>query len=73
MSIDVEIKGIRITQVEPDSHNQLTVTIEGADLPNSIDLDVIISEYGEKDVVEALGEDYVKSWLEGQGYTVTED
>lgn len=71
-----------ITDIEAQRNGKVAVTLIGADLPDVVDADEIVTEYGADVLLDAIGgfedwfdkggikADAIAEWLAYQGYTV---
>ncbi|EMQ3399866.1 hypothetical protein WF233_004518, partial [Yersinia enterocolitica] len=50
----------------------LTLELVRAELVEAVEIKDIVGEYGSTDLLEEIGKTDVISWIENQGYTVTE-
>ncbi|EOI6410807.1 hypothetical protein ACMU73_004717, partial [Yersinia enterocolitica] len=67
MTIKVESAGVEI-----DRYKDLTLELVRAELVEAVEIKDIVGEYGSTDLLEEIGKTDVISWIENQGYTVTE-
>lgn len=68
----VKIKSISSITPKGDGWNrQLEVDIEDLDISDAFKADEIVGEYEVDDILEAIGESDVVTWLEEQGYEVS--
>ncbi|EOA2967037.1 hypothetical protein ACHZHY_004671, partial [Yersinia enterocolitica] len=67
MTIKVESAGVEI-----DRYKNLTLELVRAELVEAVEIKDIVGEYGSTDLLEEIGKTDVISWIENQGYTVTE-
>ncbi|EOI6596899.1 hypothetical protein ACMVCI_004143 [Yersinia enterocolitica] len=71
MSLDMTIK-VESAGVEIDRYKDLTLELVRAELVEAVEIKDIVGEYGSTDLLEEIGKTDVISWIENQGYTVTE-
>ncbi|EOD4122421.1 hypothetical protein ACJQ6Q_004065 [Yersinia enterocolitica] len=71
MSLDMTIK-VESAGVEIDRYKNLTLELVRAELVEAVEIKDIVGEYGSTDLLEEIGKTDVISWIENQGYTVTE-
>ncbi|EKN6093769.1 TPA: hypothetical protein ACPZN0_004558 [Yersinia enterocolitica] len=71
MSLDMTIK-VESSGVEIDRYKHLTLELVRAELVEAVEIKDIVGEYGSTDLLEEIGKTDVISWIENQGYTVTE-
>ncbi|ELQ9311797.1 hypothetical protein R3D73_004824 [Serratia marcescens] len=72
MAIDITIKIESIGSiVKTGFRSDLEVELYSAELTEAVDAKAIVGEYDNDELLEAIGEDYVKGWLEEQGFTVS--
>ncbi|EKN4770487.1 hypothetical protein ACONXG_004296 [Yersinia enterocolitica] len=73
LDITLEAKGIEdISIIGSGYYPKLSIAIYGADITNCIHIDEIIGEYGEKIILDEIGEEYIINWLRDKEYIVTE-
>ncbi|QDI18300.1 hypothetical protein FBF86_10100 [Serratia marcescens] len=72
MAIDITVKVKSIGSIESTSYQpDLEVELKSAELTEAMDAKAIVGEYDKDELLEAIGEEYVKEWLEEQGFTVS--
>ncbi|HCR2977747.1 hypothetical protein [Serratia marcescens] len=72
MAIDITVKVKSIGSIESTSYQpDLEVELKSAELTEAVDAKAIVGEYDKDELLEAIGEEYVKEWLEEQGFTVS--
>ncbi|MCB5313603.1 hypothetical protein [Yersinia intermedia] len=71
MSLDITIT-VKSASVEKGRYDGLTFELSEAELVDAVEINDIVREYGSTDLLEEIGLTDVISWLENQGYTVTE-
>lgn len=75
MAISGTVKIKSITGMTPygDGWNRrLEVDVEDMEISDAFGADEIVSEYKADDLLEAIGESNVATWLKEQGYEVSE-
>ncbi|MGH1605779.1 hypothetical protein [Yersinia proxima] len=72
MSIDIIITCKKIDEISVTRMREIEVELTGADLVDAVDIETIVKEYGATNLLDEINETDVISWLENQGYTVTE-
>lgn len=76
MTIDTTLKVKQINSINPygDGWNRhMEIDIEGIELVAAVKPEEIISEYTARALLDEMDESDVISWLEGEGYTVTNE
>lgn len=73
MSIDIIITCQKIDEISVTRMGEIEIELTGADLVDSVDIETIVKEYGATELLDEINETDVISWLENQGYTVTEN
>lgn len=74
MSLDITIEVESIGSVDATFggyKSRLKVELNSADLVDAVEPKIIVGEYGNEELLEVIGEEYVQKWLEEQGFTVT--
>ncbi|WP_019210862.1 hypothetical protein [Yersinia massiliensis] len=72
MSLDIIIECKKIDEISVTRMGEIEIEITGADLVDAVDIETIVKEYGASELLDEINETDVISWLENQGYTVTE-
>lgn len=73
IDITVEAKTIDFVKITGSGYSgRLEVDLGSVELSDTIEVKTIIAEYGSESLLEEIGEQDVKGWLEEQGYSVSE-
>ncbi|MBQ4777684.1 hypothetical protein [Pectobacterium versatile] len=73
MAISATIKAKQLNGVVPYSRGYVEIDVEGLDIADAVKADEIVPEYVVDDILDAVGTDDVIKWLEGQGFTLSEE
>ncbi|MDA5547582.1 hypothetical protein OP862_15755 [Yersinia massiliensis] len=72
MSLDIIIECKKVDEISVTRMGEIEIELTGADLVDAVDIETIVKEYGATNLLDEINETDVISWLENQGYTVTE-
>ncbi|EOI7349405.1 hypothetical protein [Yersinia aldovae] len=72
MSIHMIIECKKVDEISVTRMGEIEIELTGADLVDAVDIETIVKEYGATNLLDEINETDVISWLENQGYTVTE-
>ena len=72
MSIHMIIECKKVDEISVTRMGEIEIELIGADLVDAVDIETIVKEYGATNLLDEINETDVISWLENQGYTVTE-
>lgn len=74
ISATVKIKAISGIELWGEGWNKyMDVTVEDMDITDAVRADEIVNEYNIDDLLEAIGESDVATWLSEQGYAVSKE
>lgn len=74
MAVDITLEAKEIKSIEITGYGRtanLEIRLSDAELAESVDVHTIVEEYISEELLEAIGTELIKKWLEGQGFTVT--
>lgn len=72
IDITVEAKTIDFVKITGSGYSaRLEVDLGSVELSDTVDAKTIVAEYGSEPLLEEIGEQDVKGWLEEQGYNVS--
>ncbi|EPB0882804.1 hypothetical protein ACRASO_004314 [Yersinia enterocolitica] len=72
MSLDIIIECKKVDEISVTRMGEIEIELTGADLVDAVDIETIVKEYGATNLLDEINETNVISWLENQGFTVTE-
>ncbi|EMG5806157.1 TPA: hypothetical protein SAZ36_004292 [Yersinia enterocolitica] len=72
MSIHMIIECKKVDEISVTRMGEIEIELIGADLVDAVDIETIVKEYGATNLLDEINETDVISWIENQGYTVTE-
>ncbi|WP_227734673.1 hypothetical protein [Yersinia proxima] len=71
MSLDIIMRVKRIANIDCDRYG-IAIELSDAELIEAVSKSEIVSEYGTRELLDEIGCTKIISWLEDQGFTITE-